>query len=109
MAREQERAELHRTIWQIANDLRGSVDGWDFKNYVLGMLFYRFISENITAYINAEEHRAGNDYNISVSSYVEQPDTREKVDIEALNRRIAEIVARQNVLRTTIDAIITSL
>ena len=60
MAREQERAELHRTIWQIANDLRGSVDGWDFKNYVLGMLFYRFISENITAFINAEEHRAGN-------------------------------------------------
>lgn len=61
MAREQERAELHRTIWQIANDLRGSVDGWDFKNYVLGMLFYRFISENITAFINAEEHRAGNE------------------------------------------------
>ncbi len=60
MAREQERAELHRTIWQIANDLRGSVDGWDFKNYVLGMLFYRFISENITAFINAEERRAGN-------------------------------------------------
>lgn len=60
MAREQERAELHRTIWQIANDLRGSVDGWDFKNYVLGMLFYRFISENITAFINAEERNAGN-------------------------------------------------
>ena len=59
MAKEQERAELHRTIWQIANDLRGSVDGWDFKNYVLGMLFYRFISENITAFINAEERRAG--------------------------------------------------
>lgn len=52
---------------------------------------------------------AENDYNISVSSYVEQPDTREKVDIEALNRRIAEIVARQNVLRTAIDAIIASL
>lgn len=60
MAREQERAELHRTIWQIANELRGSVDGWDFKNYVLGMLFYRFISENLTAFINAEEERAGN-------------------------------------------------
>ena len=60
MAREQERAELHRTIWQIANNLRGSVDGWDFKNYVLGMLFYRFISENITTFINAEEYRAGN-------------------------------------------------
>jgi len=47
-SKEQERAELHRTIWQIANDLRGSVDGWDFKQYVLGMLFYRFISENLT-------------------------------------------------------------
>jgi type I restriction enzyme M protein len=53
--KEQERAELHRTIWQIANDLRGSVSGWDFKQYVLGMLFYRFISENLTSYINANE------------------------------------------------------
>ena len=44
-SKEQERAELHRTIWQIANNLRGSIDGWDFKQYVLGMLFYRFISE----------------------------------------------------------------
>lgn len=57
--KEQERAELHRAIWNIANDLRGSVDGWDFKQYVLGMLFYRYISENITAYINAGEHEAG--------------------------------------------------
>ncbi len=58
--KEQERAELHRTIWQIANDLRGSVDGWDFKQYVLGILFYRFISENLTNYLNIEERRAGN-------------------------------------------------
>ncbi|MBQ4567924.1 MAG: type I restriction-modification system subunit M [Desulfovibrio sp.] len=50
--KEQERAELHRVIWNIANDLRGSVDGWDFKQYVLGMLFYRYISENLTAYLN---------------------------------------------------------
>ncbi len=50
--KEQERTELHRTIWAIANDLRGSVDGWDFKQYVLGMLFYRYISENLSAYIN---------------------------------------------------------
>ena len=57
--KEQERAELHRAIWQIANDLRGSVDGWDFKQYVLGMLFYRFISENLTSYINADERRTG--------------------------------------------------
>ena len=55
-----QRAELHKTIWRIANMLRGSVDGWDFKTYVLGMLFYRFISENLTAYINAGERSAGN-------------------------------------------------
>ena len=60
MTKEQEREELHRTIWQIANDLRGSVDGWDFKSYVLGMLFYRFISENLTLYLNKEEQRSGN-------------------------------------------------
>ncbi|WP_248805502.1 type I restriction-modification system subunit M [Pseudomonas sp. MWU13-2100] len=57
--KEAERTELHKTIWRIANDLRGSVDGWDFKSYVLGMLFYRFISENLTAYLNVQEHRAG--------------------------------------------------
>ena len=64
MNREQERAELHKTIWAIANDLRGSVDGWDFKQYVLGMLFYRFISENLTNYINNGERKTGNkDFN----------------------------------------------
>lgn len=47
MKAEAQKAELHRTIWRMANDLRGSVDGWDFKAYVLGMLFYRFISENL--------------------------------------------------------------
>ena len=57
--KEIERAELHKTIWRIANDLRGSVDGWDFKSYVLGMLFYRFISENLVAYLNEQERRAG--------------------------------------------------
>lgn len=59
VSKDQERTELHRAIWQIANDLRGSVDGWDFKQYVLGMLFYRFISENLTRYLNDEERRAG--------------------------------------------------
>ncbi len=59
VTKEQERAELHRTIWQIANDLRGSVDGWDFKSYVLGFLFYRYISENITNYINKNQHASG--------------------------------------------------
>ena len=60
MTKEQQRDELHRAIWQIANDLRGAVDGWDFKSYVLGFLFHRFISENLTTYLNREEHRAGN-------------------------------------------------
>lgn len=59
MTKEAQRAELHRTIWRMATDLRGSVDGWDFKQYVLGFLFYRYISENLTAYINQHEARAG--------------------------------------------------
>ena len=58
--KEQEREELHKAIWNIANDLRGSVDGWDFKQYVLGFMFYRYISENITDYINTGEYEAGN-------------------------------------------------
>lgn len=58
--KEQEREELHRAIWAIADDLRGSVDGWDFKNYVLGTMFYRYISENLTNYINKGEIEAGN-------------------------------------------------
>ncbi|WP_179108570.1 type I restriction-modification system subunit M N-terminal domain-containing protein, partial [Rodentibacter caecimuris] len=60
MSKEQERAELHKTIWSIVEELRGSVTGWDFKSYVLGMLFYRFISENLTNYINQGEWKAGN-------------------------------------------------
>lgn len=59
--KEQEREELHRTIWNIANDLRGAVDGWDFKQYVLGMLFYRYISENLASYVNRGEREAGNE------------------------------------------------
>ena len=57
--KEQEREELHKTIWKIANELRGSVDGWDFKQYVLGLLFYRFISENIESYVNDNQRKAG--------------------------------------------------
>ena len=58
--KEQERDELHRAIWAIADELRGAVDGWDFKNYVLGTMFYRYISENLTSYINNGEAEAGN-------------------------------------------------
>ena len=57
--KEQEREELHKTIWKIANELRGSVDGWDFKQYILGLLFYRFISENIEDYVNKKQREAG--------------------------------------------------
>lgn len=58
--KEQERDELHRAIWAIADELRGAVDGWDFKNYVLGTMFYRYISENLACYINQGEYEAGN-------------------------------------------------
>lgn len=76
--KEQERAELHRTIWNIANDLRGSVDGWDFKQYVLGMLFYRYISENLTGYINADEWEAGDkDFDYAKISDQEAEQARE--------------------------------
>ena len=57
--KEKEREELHKTIWKIANELRGSVDGLDFKQYVLGLLFYRFISENIENYVNENQRKAG--------------------------------------------------
>lgn len=53
MTSQQQRDELHRQIWSIANDVRGAVDGWDFKQFVLGALFYRFISQNFTTYIEA--------------------------------------------------------
>ena len=62
MTKEQERAELHKSIWQMANNLRWSIDWWDFKQYVLWMLFYRFISENLIKYINENEPDEGFDY-----------------------------------------------
>ncbi len=55
-----EREELHRAIWAIADDLRGSVDGWDFKQYILGVMFYRYISEHLEKYIDTNEHESGN-------------------------------------------------
>lgn len=75
--KEQERAELHRTIWGIANNLRGSVDGWDFKQYVLGMLFYRFISENLTNYINKDEQKLNPDFDYAKLSDEEAEQARE--------------------------------
>ena len=76
--KEQERDELHRAIWAIADELRGAVDGWDFKNYVLGTMFYRYISENLCNYINEGEAEAGNtDFDFAVMSDEDAEEARE--------------------------------
>lgn len=75
MSNQAERAELHKTIWKIANDLRGSVDGWEFKAYVLGSIFYRFISENICDYIHKLMVEAGQpdfDYTAITDEFAER-------------------------------------
>lgn len=81
--KEQERDELHRAIWAIADELRGAVDGWDFKNYVLGTMFYRYISENLCSYINEGEHAAGNaDFDYAVLSDDEAESVRDELVCE---------------------------
>ena len=76
--KEQERDELHRAIWAIADELRGAVDGWDFKNYVLGTMFYRYVSENLANYINNGEAEAGNtDFDYAAMSDEEAEEARE--------------------------------
>ena len=76
--KEQERDELHRAIWAIADELRGSVDGWDFKNYVLGTMFYRYISENLTYYINKGEQEAGSaDFDYALMPDADAEEARE--------------------------------
>ena len=80
MANQQERAELHKTIWKIANDLRGSVDGWEFKAYVLGSIFYRFISENICDYIRSLMAAIGQpDFDYAAMSDSEAENIRQKM------------------------------
>jgi type I restriction enzyme M protein len=69
-----QRAELQAKIWKIANEVRGSVDGWDFKHFVLGALFYRFISENFTKYIE------GGDYSVNYANYPDNDITPEIKD-----------------------------
>ncbi|MCD8015163.1 MAG: type I restriction-modification system subunit M [Lachnospiraceae bacterium] len=76
--KEQERDELHRAIWAIADELRGAVDGWDFKNYVLGTMFYRYISENLVNYINEGETDAGNtEFDYAAMSDADAEEARE--------------------------------
>ena len=77
--KEQERNDSHKTIWRIANDLRGAVDGWDFKQYVLGLLFYRFISENLTNYINKSEQELNKNFD-----YAKLPDEIAERDKEGI-------------------------
>ena len=80
MSNEQQRAELHRTIWKIAEDLRGSVDGWEFKSYVLGTLFYRYISESIVEYINRLQAEAGiDDFDYTLMDDEEAEEARDMV------------------------------
>lgn len=80
ISKEQERDGLHRAIWGIADQLRGSVDGWDFKSYVLGIMFYRYISENLAEYLNANEIAAGNpDFD-----YAELSDEKSESDWEEI-------------------------
>ena len=80
MSNEQQRAELHRTIWKIADDLRGSVDGWEFKSYVLGTLFYRYISESIVEYINRLQAEAGiDDFDYTLMDDEEAEEARDMV------------------------------
>ncbi|WP_439898363.1 type I restriction-modification system subunit M [Helicobacter pylori] len=71
--------ELHNTIWKVANELRGSVDGWDFKQYVLGILFYRYISENMTHYINKQEREHNPDFDYANLSDEEAKSAREVI------------------------------
>ncbi|GAA9420898.1 hypothetical protein HpHA281_08390 [Helicobacter pylori] len=72
-----ERNELHNTIWKVANELRGSVDGWDFKQYVLGILFYRYISENMAHYINKEERERDPSFDYALLSDEEAQGAKE--------------------------------
>jgi len=82
-----QRAELHRKIWSIADDVRGAVDGWDFKQYILGILFYRFISENMTEFFNVAEHEAGDpDFDYAKLSDEEAEDEEPVVSIYCAKR-----------------------
>lgn len=99
MAASDQRANLHRTIWRVANDLRGSVDGWDFKAYVLGMLFYRFISEHITNWVNKIQAEDGEeDFNYAQIDD-EQAETAREYMVNTLGFFIPPSELFQNVRR----------
>ena len=100
MPNQQERAELHKTIWKIANDLRGSVDGWEFKAYVLGSIFYRFISENICDYIHQIMTEAGQpDFNYATIDDAMAENIRKKM-VEEKGYFILPSQLFQNIVKT---------
>lgn len=117
--KEQERAELHRVIWNIANDLRGSVDGWDFKQYVLGMLFYRYISENLSGYLNIQEREATGDVSFDYAklSDADAEDAREDMVStkgffilpSQLFENVRAKAAKDENLNVTLDSIFKSI
>ena len=114
MTSQQQRAELQRRIWAIANEVRGAVDGWDFKQYVLGTLFYRFISENFANYIEGGDDSV--DY-AALNDAVITPDLREdaiktKGYFIAPSQLFANVAAKANTndsLNTDLAAIFTRL
>ena len=108
--KEQKREELHRAIRAIADEFRSAVDGWDFKNYVLGTMFYRYISENLANYINSGEQEAENtEFCYAKMSDAGAEDTGEKIDTVKRNAEIEEIVAHEQVLRDEIAKIIAEI
>lgn len=96
-----ERSELHRKIWSIADDVRGAVDGWDFKQYILGILFYRFISENMATYFNQDEHAAGElDFSYAQLTDEEAEEDFKPGTVEAKGFFILPSQLFQNVVKT---------
>ena len=109
--------ELHKTIWKIANELRGSVDGWDFKQYVLGIMFYRYISENLTNYLNANERETNAGFDYTTLSDEDAENGREAIIQEkgffippsALFCNIVKTAANDENLNTTLDNIFKAI
>ena len=113
-----EREELHRTIWSIADGLRGAVDGWEFKAYVLGSIFYRYISENLTDYINHLQQVAGvRDFDYARMSDEEAEEARQMMVQEKgffilpsqLFQRVAEAPERNPDLNETLSRVFRAI
>ena len=103
MANRKEQTELFRTIWAIANDLRGAVDGWTFKAYVLGAIFYRYISEDICRYVAELQAAAGvPDFDYSAMTD-EEAETAHEMIVDEKGYFILPSQLFKNVLKTADD------